>query len=143
MAVLSEAERLAEEVVRRYEALRMSRSYEDAKGLIEVLKAFAPPGVEWGIELFRAPGISYIAEGGRVIALRLSRDEFGPFMQTRLTDVDLDEVPKELFKDLLERPEEFLSSVRRHLVEWLRRAPEEHELRGRVVLLLEVLERVC
>ncbi|MCS7142394.1 MAG: hypothetical protein NZ920_01170 [Aigarchaeota archaeon] len=133
-------DQVIEEVVRRYRELKERRGHEEVVRLIDSLKGFAPPGVEWGIEFGRIPGVSYILEGGRVVALRVSRDEFGPFMQTSLKQVDVKNVPSEALKEVSERPENFITKVVDHLSGWLERAPTDHQLRGKVEALVKGLK---
>ena len=130
---------LVDELLASYRELREKRTAEAAASMLERLKEFSPPGVEWGIELVRLPGISYIAEGGRIIALSVSREEFGPFMQSSIRQVEASSIPREALRQIVENPDGFIDRVKRHLSSWLASAPSGHPLRRRVELLLESL----
>ncbi|MEM3155305.1 MAG: hypothetical protein QW668_01525, partial [Nitrososphaerota archaeon] len=73
--------------------LKVSGRAELAYELVNQIKDICPPGIEWGFELARLPGVSYIAENGRIVALSISRGEFGPFMDTRMREVAVESVP--------------------------------------------------
>jgi len=109
--------------------------------LLEALLPFAPPGLEWGIEFSYLAGITYMLEDGKVLAVRVSRDEFGPFMQTSVASVGLEAVPSQALKQVVDDVGGFAHRVAKHLRSWLERAPPNHPKRGRVAKLLEALEK--
>jgi hypothetical protein len=76
-----------------YRAARADPSDEKLLALLEALLPFSPPGVEWGVEVADVAGTTYVLEGGRAVAVRLSRDEFGPFMQTSVAEIPLTSIP--------------------------------------------------
>ena len=116
-------------------------SEDNVVEMLRCLMPFAPPGLEWGIEFSSLAGITYMLEDGRVIAVRVSRDEFGPFMQTSVAPVSLDSIPRQVFKLMLNDLNGFVGRVVEHLRSWLAKAPANHPKRGRVAALLEALER--
>ncbi|MEM1922521.1 MAG: hypothetical protein QXO86_05540 [Nitrososphaerota archaeon] len=112
--------------------IKESRRVETAYELVGLVKDVCPPGVEWGFEIGRTPGILYIAEDGRIVALSISRDEFGPFMDTRMREVPVKNIPAEAISKIVSDPDGFLKSLVSHLSKWLRGAPATHHLRGDV-----------
>lgn len=122
----------AEKVKTLVKQIKESRSVELAYELVELIKDVCPPGIEWGFELGRTPGILYIAEEGRIVALSVSRDEFGPFMDTRMRTVSVKNIPAEALSKIVADPEGFLKSLVNHLSQWLKTAPPNHLLRPEV-----------
>ncbi len=108
--------------------------------LLESLMPFAPPGLEWGIEFSYLAGITYMLEDGKVLAVRVSRDEFGPFMQTSIASVKLEAIPRQALKPVVDDVNGFVKRAAEHLRNWLARAPQAHPKRGKVAKLLEALE---
>lgn len=132
-------EELAGRLIDTLQRLRRERSVELAERLLDLVRHFSPPGIEWGIELIRLPGLSYIAEGGRIVALSVSRGEFGPFMQSSTRTVEPGDIPREALSKLAEDPDGFADRLVSHLSEWLERSPPAHPLRGPVEMLLEMI----
>jgi len=108
--------------------------------LIHGLAPFSPPGLEWGIEFGRLAGTSYIMEDGKVLAVRVSRDEFGPFMQTSVAEIPLSAVPTQAFQELRDLPK-FLRRLRDHLARWLGSVPGNHPKHDLIRELVEFLDR--
>ena len=114
---------------------------DNVVNLLESLLPFAPPGLEWGIEFSYLAGITYMLEDGKVLAVRVSRDEFGPFMQTSIASVRLEAVPRQALKPVVDDVRGFAKRMVEHLRSWLARAPPNHQKRGKVAKLLEALEK--
>jgi hypothetical protein len=70
------------------------------------------------------------------VAVRLSRDEFGPFMQTSVAEIPLTSIPAVGLKGLRD-VDGFVKRVLNHLSEWSRRMPEGSAQRELVMKLLE------
>ncbi|MDW8073542.1 MAG: hypothetical protein RMJ28_04820 [Nitrososphaerota archaeon] len=119
--------------------LRKSGRAELARELVELVKDVCPPGVEWGFELARLPGVSYIAENGRVLALSISRGEFGPFMDTRIREVSPANIPAEALSGIVSDPEGFLESLIGHLTQWLKNAHVSNPLSKEVEAFIKAL----
>jgi hypothetical protein len=119
-----------------YRAARADPSDEKLLALLEALLPFSPPGVEWGVEVADVAGTTYVLEGGRAVAVRLSRDEFGPFMQTSVAEIPLTSIPSVGLKGLRD-VDGFVKRVLNHLSEWSRRMPEGSAQRELVMKLLE------
>lgn len=132
-------EERAEKVLELVRELRKSRETELARALVELIKDVCPPGVEWGFELARLPGVSYIAENGRVLALSVSRGEFGPFMDTRIREISPANIPAEALSGIASDPEGFLDSLVGHLTQWLKNAHVSNPLRGEIEAFLRAL----
>lgn len=108
--------------------------------MVETLIPFAPHGIEWGIEISSVAGITYMLEGGRVVAVKVSRDEFGPFMQTSITPVELRAIPANALKNIRDL-RKFVERVAVHLREWSRRMPSNNYQKQLVEELLRSLEK--
>jgi hypothetical protein len=120
-------------------AARMDPSPENILSIVEKLSPFSPPGLEWGIELFSLAGVTYMLEDGRLLMVRVSRDEFGPFMQTSVAEIPVGSLPQQAIQHLSDI-DGFLGRIRRHLSSWLMRSPENHPKRAPVATLLKALE---
>lgn len=119
--------------------LKEERRVEKAYELIEEVKELCPPGIEWGFEIARLPGVSYIAEGGRIVALSVARGEFGPFMDSRLKEVPVKSIPLDALSRIVSDPDGFLQSLVSHLRGWLKSAPPNHPLRAPVERFLAAI----
>ncbi len=119
----------AREVTRLVAEIRGGGGLDAIHRLIDVVKDLVPPGIEWGFEIARMPGISYIVEGGRIVALNLSKGEFGPFMETRIREISTRDLPAQSLARILEDPEGFVADLARHLREWRSRAHHTHPMR--------------
>jgi len=119
-----------------YRAARADPCDEKIIALLEALLPFSPPGVEWGVEVADVAGTTYMLEGGRAVAVRLSRDEFGPFMQTSVAEIPLTSIPAVGLKALRD-VDGFVKRVLAHLSEWARRMPQGSGQRMLVERLLE------
>ncbi|MEM0481936.1 MAG: hypothetical protein QXM16_03485 [Nitrososphaerota archaeon] len=119
--------------------LKEKRQAEPVYELINQIKDLCPPGIEWGFELARLPGVSYIAEGGRVVALSISRGEFGPFMDTRMREVPVKNIPMEALSGIMSDPEGFLDSFISHLLQWLKGSSSNNPLRVEVLEFINAL----
>ncbi|MCX8203250.1 MAG: hypothetical protein N3H32_02915 [Nitrososphaeria archaeon] len=126
---------MAESVGRAIEACAKfiaEPSVEAVRGLIDSLKDLSPPGIEWGVELLDVAGTRYVLEGGRLTVVRLSRDEFGPFMRTQVREVRVEDVPEEVLKALLKDPRGLIASIADQLERWTRTAHPNRELKEAV-----------
>jgi len=121
--------------------IREGGGAEAAYLLLDLVKDLCPPGIEWGFEVARLPGVSYIAEGGRLVALSILRGEFGPFMDSRVREVDVRGIPRNALEGLVADPESFLATLQQHLRRWLASAPPDHPLRGDIEAFVEALSR--
>ncbi|MEM3033777.1 MAG: hypothetical protein QW663_00175 [Nitrososphaerota archaeon] len=119
--------------------LKVSGRAELAYELVNQIKDICPPGIEWGFELARLPGVSYIAENGRIVALSISRGEFGPFMDTRMREVAVESIPAEALAGIVSDPESFLDALTSHLIQWLRSSPKNHPLRVKVEEFIDAI----
>lgn len=119
--------------------LKEKGGYEQAYELINQIKDLCPPGVEWGFELARLAGISYIAEGGRIVALSVSRGEFGPFIDSRMKEVPVNNIPVNALSGVVSDPEGFLDSFVNHLLQWLKSSSPNNPLRANVLEFLNAL----
>jgi len=126
--------------LKAYNAVRVDRSDEKLYQLLEALLPFSPPGIEWGLEVANIAGVTYMLEGGRVIAVKVSRDEFGPFMQTSVAEISLTSIPSAALKNIKD-VESFIDRVVKHLSEWASRMPADNSLRRLVEELLKNLPR--
>jgi len=107
--------------------------------LLENLLPFSPAGVEWGIEVSYLAGITYMLEDGKVLAVRVSRDEFGPFMQTSIAPMQLSSIPTQALKPIQQDVRSFIKRVSEHLTRWLEKAPQSNPKRERIRALLDKL----
>ncbi|GBC68767.1 hypothetical protein HRbin01_00452 [archaeon HR01] len=114
-------------------------SEENILAMVAGLSPFSPPGLEWGIELSSVAGSSYILEDGRLLLVRVSRDEFGPFMQTSVSQIGLESLPPQVLKSLAD-VKVFLGKVSSHLKLWLERAPKDHPKIDLIQRLVQALE---
>jgi|GEM_PF-1230656 len=133
---------MADEVEAFLEAFKTAKanpSDENIQTMVEKLSPFSPPGLEWGIELFSLAGVTYMLEDGRLLMVRVSRDEFGPFMQTSVAAIPFSSLPEQAIQHLRD-VDTFLTRIRQHLRAWLLRSPEGHPKRRPVDLLLKSLE---
>ena len=119
---------------------RENPSDENILSLIHSLAPFSPPGLEWGIELTTLAGITYVLEDGRLMAVRVSRDEFGPFMQTSVAEASLETIPRNALNQIKDDVDGFIRKVVEHLKNWLDRAPPEHPKREIIRELIEVIK---
>ncbi|MCS7094727.1 MAG: hypothetical protein NZ988_02825 [Thaumarchaeota archaeon] len=117
-------------------------SVNSVRVLIDSLRVLSPPGIEWGIELLDVAGTRYVLEGGRVTVVRLSRDDFGPFMRTQVRELEVEDVPEEVLKALLRDPKGLMSSIVSQLERWTQTAHPNRELRERVRELLRGLSEL-
>ncbi len=104
--------------------------------LLESLLPFSPPGIEWGLEVASLAGVTYMLDGGKAISVKVSRDEFGPFMQTSVSEIQLTSIPSAAMKKLQD-VEGFIQRVVSHLSEWIKRAPANSEQAKLVGAFLE------
>jgi hypothetical protein len=119
--------------------LKEKGGYEKAYELINQIKDLCPPGIEWGFELARVAGISYIAEGGRIVVLSVSRGEFGPFMDSRMRVISVDNIPVNALSGVVSDPEGFLDSFVNHLHQWLKSSSPNNPLRSEVLEFVKAL----
>ncbi|GBC71710.1 hypothetical protein HRbin02_01498 [Candidatus Calditenuaceae archaeon HR02] len=119
--------------------LKEKGSYEHAYELINQIKDLCPPGIEWGFELARLAGVSYIAEGGRIVALSISRGEFGPFMDSRMKEIPVNSIPVNALSRMVSDPEGFLNSFVNHLLQWLKSSSTNSPLRAEVLDFVNTL----
>ncbi|MEN3048568.1 MAG: hypothetical protein ABDH63_07325 [Candidatus Caldarchaeales archaeon] len=110
--------------------------------LIDSLRVLSPPGIEWGVELLDVAGTRYVLEGGRLTVVKLSRDEFGPFMRTQVRAIEPEDVPEEVLKVLLRDPRGLISSIADQLERWTRTAHPNLELKERVRELVRGLREL-
>ncbi|BAJ49879.1 hypothetical protein CSUB_C0010 [Candidatus Caldarchaeum subterraneum] len=103
--------------------------------LLHALLPFSPAGIEWGLEIASLAGVTYMLEDGRAIAVKVSRDEFGPFMQTSVAQVSLNTIPSAALKNIKD-VKAFVNRVAEHLSEWARRMPDTNPVKKRVETLL-------
>jgi hypothetical protein len=134
-------EEIAEKVMRLVAELRQGGGLEKAYELVALIKTLVPPGVEWGFEISRQPGVSYIAEGGRIIALSTTRGEFGPFMETRIREIALRDLPPQALARVAKDPEGFVAELAKHLDEWRARASPSHPLMSLIDAFLRHVSR--
>ncbi|MCS7133218.1 MAG: hypothetical protein RMI43_01660 [Candidatus Caldarchaeum sp.] len=127
-----------EKFLNAYDRARSMPSDENLLKLVEALLPFAPPGIEWGIEISSVAGMTYLLEDGRVIAVKVSRDEFGPFMQTSVTPVGLEAIPASALKNIRD-VESFVQKTASHLGEWARKMPANNRQKQLVEQLLLAL----
>ncbi len=133
------ASREIEELLSAYRKALNEPSDENIIRMLAALLPFSPPGIEWGIEFSSLAGITYMLENGRVLAVKVSRDEFGPFMQTSIAPVKLEAIPTQALKSIQKDVGGFLERVRNHLTSWLRMAPAKHPKREAIRELIEAL----
>ncbi len=119
--------------------LKEKRSYEQAYELMRQIKDLCPPGIEWGFELARLAGISYIAEGGRIVALSVTKGEFGPFMDSRMKEISVNSIPANALSVVVSDPEGFLDSFVNHLLQWLKSSSPNNPLRAEVLEFVNAL----
>ena len=130
-----------QEVMEFMNALQKARedpSPDNILALISSLAPFSPPGLEWGIELVTLAGITYMLEDGRLIAVRVSRDEFGPFMQTSIAETSLEAIPQHALNQIRDNIDGFIERVITHLRAWLERAPPNHPKLELVTELIQI-----
>ncbi|MEM2236901.1 MAG: hypothetical protein QXR26_01280 [Candidatus Caldarchaeum sp.] len=108
-----------------YLEARREPSDENLLKLLESLLPFSPPGIEWGLEIASIAGVTYMLEGGRLIAVKVSRDEFGPFMQTSVAEIPFESLPAAALKNVRD-VDLFIKKLVSHLSEWLKRMPREN-----------------
>ena len=132
----------AERALRTCSELLRRRDVDSVRDLLRILAEMAPPGVEWGVEVASIAGTRYLAGGGRITVVRVSRDEFGPFMRTQVAEVKVDDVPEEVLKLVLRDPEGLLRSVAEQLSSWLSTGHGDEGLRREVASFLERLPSV-
>lgn len=118
---------------------RRNLSRENLLAMLKSLSPFSPPGIEWGIELSSLAGVTYMLEDGRLLMVRVSRDEFGPFMQTSVSQISYDAIPDQALKTLTDL-DSFIDRLLRHLTAWLDSAPPKHPRREKVEMLVKALE---
>ncbi|MEM3097064.1 MAG: hypothetical protein QW756_04005 [Nitrososphaerota archaeon] len=118
---------------------RRSPTRDNLLQMVEKLSPFSPPGLEWGIELSFLAGVTYMLEDGRLLMVRVSRDEFGPFMQTSVTQISLQDIPDSALKPISD-VDTFIAGLLKHLNMWLNRAPVDHPRRRSVEMLVQALE---
>ncbi|MDW8083890.1 MAG: hypothetical protein RMI49_01630 [Candidatus Caldarchaeum sp.] len=128
-----------EKFLAAYETARNTPTEENLLKLIESLLPFSPPGIEWGIEISSVAGVTYMLEGGRVIAVKVSRDEFGPFMQTSIAPVDLSSIPAVALKNIRD-VQSFITKTAVHLGQWASKMPPSNAQKSLVEKLLHALE---
>ncbi|MCS7137289.1 MAG: hypothetical protein NZ941_02850 [Candidatus Caldarchaeum sp.] len=122
-----------------YETARNTPTEENLLKLIESLLPFSPPGIEWGIEISSVAGVTYMLEGGRVIAVKVSRDEFGPFMQTSVAPVELSSIPAVALKNIRD-VQSFIKKTAVHLGQWASKMPPSNNQKRLVEKLLQALQ---
>ncbi|MEM0440824.1 MAG: hypothetical protein QW463_04385 [Candidatus Caldarchaeum sp.] len=127
-----------EEFLEAYSQARKTPSTENLLKMVERLLPFAPAGIEWGIEISSVAGVTYMIEGGQFIAVKVSRDEFGPFIQTSVAPIGLEAIPAAALKNIRE-VDSFVEKVVSHLGEWARKMPATHPQRQLVEQLLKAL----
>lgn len=132
----------AERALRASSELLRRRDVDSVRELLSSLAEIAPPGVEWGVEVASVAGTRYLAGGGRITVVRVSRDEFGPFMRTQVAEVRVEDVPEEVLKLVLRDPEGLLRSVAEQLTGWLSTGHGDERLRRAVADFLEGLPSV-
>ncbi|MEM1943610.1 MAG: hypothetical protein QXO30_00290 [Candidatus Caldarchaeum sp.] len=123
-----------------YEQARQSPTDDNILKLLESLLPFSPPGLEWGLEVASIAGITYILEGGRAVAVRVSRDEFGPFMQTSVAEIPVSSIPSSALREV-RNVEAFMRRITSHLREWVSRMPAGDSRRTAVETLLRAVSQ--
>ena len=83
--------------------------------------------------------LRYLVGGGTVTVVRVSRDEFGPFMRTQVAEVRPEDLPEEVMKLVLRDPKGFLRSVSDQLEAWHSTGHGDKALRAEVASFLEGL----
>jgi len=121
-----------------YEQARQSPTDDNILKLLESLLPFSPPGLEWGLEVTSIAGITYMLEGGRVVAVKVSRDEFGPFMQTSVAEIPLSSIPASALREVRD-VEAFMRRITNHLREWASRMPAGDNRRTAVETFLRAV----
>ncbi|MEM2095637.1 MAG: hypothetical protein QXX19_02090 [Candidatus Caldarchaeum sp.] len=121
-----------------YEQARQSPTDDNILKLLESLLPFSPPGLEWGLEVASIAGITYMLEGGRVVAVKVSRDEFGPFMQTSVAEIPVSSIPSSALREV-RNVEAFMRRITSHLREWVSRMPAGDSRRTAVETLLRAV----
>ncbi|MEM4190026.1 MAG: hypothetical protein QW544_05890 [Candidatus Caldarchaeum sp.] len=114
-------------------------SDENLLKLLESLLPFSPPGIEWGLEIASVAGVTYMLEGGRVIAVKVSRDEFGPFMQTSVAEIPFSSIPATALKNIRD-VDQFVEKIVKHLSEWSKRMPPANSQRKLVESFLQAVK---
>ncbi len=132
----------AERALRACGELLRRRDVDSVREVLSSLAEIAPPGVEWGVEVVSVAGARYLVGGGTATVVRVSRDEFGPFMRTQVAEVRPEDLPEEVMKVVLRDPEGFLRSVADQLVAWYSTGHGETALRTEVAHLLQGLRSV-
>lgn len=120
---------------------RREPSDENLLKLLESLLPFSPPGIEWGLEIASMVGVTYMLEGGRLIAVKVSRDEFGPFMQTSVAEIPFASLPSAALKNIRD-VDLFIQKLVNHLSEWLKGIPRENMQRKLVEGFLNCVQGV-
>ncbi|MEM1946326.1 MAG: hypothetical protein QXH12_01150 [Candidatus Caldarchaeum sp.] len=121
-----------------YVNARRDPSDENLLNLLESLLPFSPPGVEWGLEVASLAGVTYMLEGGRLVAVKVSRDEFGPFMQTNVVEIPLSSLPSAALKNIRD-VDQFVQKLVKHLSGWVKGMKGESLQKKLVERLLETL----
>lgn len=130
------SERDVNEVLQCWNALRETHDEQAVMRLISALRVVAPPGIEWALEIGNHAGMAYLIESGKLLQLRVSREEFGPFMDTSVREISAEDVPKILLSALAADAEGFMRKVLDRLQEWSMRAPTNHPSRPAIEGLL-------
>lgn len=104
--------------------------------LISALRVIAPPGIEWALEIGNHAGMAYLIESGKLLQLRVSREEFGPFMDTSVREISAEDIPKILLNSVAGDAEGFMKRVLDRLHDWSKRAPANHPSRQGIEGLL-------
>lgn len=104
--------------------------------LISALRVIAPPGIEWALEIGNHAGMAYLIESGKLLQLRVAREEFGPFMDTSVREISAEDIPKILLNSVASDAEVFMKRVLERLQDWSRRVPANHPSRQTIEDLL-------
>jgi len=132
----------AERALRACTELLRRRDVDSVREVLSSLAEIAPPGVEWGVEVVSVAGTRYLVGGGKATVVRVSRDEFGPFMRTQVAEVRPEDLPEEVMRIVLRDPEGFLKSVADQLGAWHSTGHGDKVLRAEVAYFLEGLRSV-
>lgn len=128
-----------ERFCKTYEEARRSPTDDNLYKLLESLLPFSPAGIEWGLEVSSLAGVTYMLEDGKVVAVKLSRDEFGPFMQTSVAEIPLSSIPSAALKNIRD-VENFVQRITTHLQDWASRMPLNNERKSLVEAFIKKLK---